>query len=86
MTLISNCHCSPVLSQGVPREVAETCLALGKEMESMFEGDVADFDEKMRPLLKIMCAEVAKQKRRLGGDFAVAHAVVSRDVEEYRAM
>ena len=48
----------------------------------MFEGDVFDFDEKMQPLLKIMCGEVAKQKKRLGGDFAVAHAVVSRHVKD----
>ena len=46
----------------------------------MFEGDVFEFDAKMQPLLKIMCDEIAKQKRRLGGDFAVAHAVVSRYV------
>ena len=45
------------------------------------QGEVSDFDKKMRPLLKIMCGEVAKQKRRLGGDFAVAHAVVSRYVK-----
>ena len=67
-----------LLLQGVPRDVAETCLSLGKEMESMMAGDVDGFDDKMRPLLRIMCAEVARQKRRLGGDFAVAHAVVSR--------
>ena len=67
--------------QGVPRDVAETCLSLGKEMESMMAGDVDGFDDKMRPLLRIMCAEVARQKRRLGGDFAVAHAVVSRYIQ-----
>ena len=41
------------------------------------DGDF-DFDAAMSPLLKIMCREISKQKRRLGGDFAVAHAVVTR--------
>ena len=31
-------------------------------------------------MLKILAREIAKQQRRLGGDFAVAYAVVSRDV------
>ena len=44
----------------------------------MMNGDIDKFDEKVRPLLNIMCREIAKQKKRLGGDMAVAHAIVSR--------
>ena len=47
-------------------------------MEEMWKGKIDTFDEKMRPLLKIMCREIAKQQKRLGGNMAVAHAVVSR--------
>ena len=50
-----------------------------KEMEQFWLGDFDfDFDESMRPLLKIMGREISKQKRRLGGDFAVAFAVATR--------
>ena len=67
-----------MLFKGVPREDAELILTTSKEFESMMNGDIDKFDEKVRPLLKIMCREIAKQKKRLGGNMAVAHAVVSR--------
>ena len=63
------------------REDAETILGAAKEMEKIWTDANADgsvFDAACRPLLKIMCREISKQKKRLGGDFAVAHAVVTR--------
>ena len=56
-------------------------MKASKDLESLLvhmDGDLASFDEKMQPLLKLMSREIVKQKKRLGGDFAVAHAVVSR--------
>ena len=53
-------------------------MKFGKEMEEMWKGNIETFDEKMRPLLKIMCREIAKQQKRLGGNMAVAQAIVSR--------
>ena len=67
--------------QGVSREDAEILMKASKDLESLLvhmDGDLASFDEKMQPLLKLMSREIVKQKKRLGGDFAVAHAVVSR--------
>ena len=50
-----------------------------KVFEDVFQKGIVDgFDEGMQPLLKLMSREIMKQKKRLGGDFAVAHAVVSR--------
>ena len=69
------------LFQGVSREDAETILGAAKEMEKIWTDANTDgsvFDAACRPLLKIMCREISKQKKRLGGDFAVAHAVVTR--------
>ena len=66
--------------KGVSRQDAETILQSEKEFENMMKGEVDNFDAAVQPLLKIMCREIAKQKKRLGGDFAVAHAVVSREV------
>merc|ERR1719188_880197 len=47
-------------------------------MEILLSPDISSFDEKIQPLLKLISREIGKQKKRLGGDFAVAHAVVSR--------
>ena len=72
--------CLP-LFQGVSREDAEIILTASKEMEKIWtdaEADGSVFDAACRPMLKIMCREISKQKKRLGGDFAVAHAVVTR--------
>ena len=44
----------------------------------MMNGTCDDFDDQMKPLLKIISKEIVKQRTRLGGDFAVAQAVVSR--------
>ena len=46
--------------------------------KALAEGKVDGFDDGMQEFLKLMSREVIKQKKRLGGDFAVAHAVVSR--------
>ena len=47
-------------------------------MDAVMAGEGDGFDDKMQPLLKLMAREIGKEKKRLGGDFAVAHAVVSR--------
>ena len=63
------------------REDAEMILKAAKEMEKIWTSTDADgsvFDAACRPILKIMCREISKQKKRLGGSFAVAHAVVTR--------
>ena len=65
--------------KGVPKEDAKIILDTTKELrENVMKGDLGKFDKTIQPLLKIVCREIAKQKKRLGGDFAVAHAVVSR--------
>ena len=44
----------------------------------MSKGQVEDLAELYMPIGRIICQEIAKQKQRLGGDFAVAQAVMSR--------
>ena len=51
-----------------------------KKFQPLMKGEVDGFDDGMQPLLKMMSREIKRQKKRLGGDFAVAHAVVSRQV------
>ena len=42
------------------------------------EGKFGEMEKLHRPVLRIISREVSKQKKRLGGDFAVAHAVSTR--------
>ena len=51
--------------------------------KALAQGKVDGFDDGMQEFLKLMSREVIKQKKRLGGDFAVAHAVVSRYVQRW---
>ena len=66
------------ITQGVTREDFQILQEAMKTFEPMIRGEVDCFDDGMQPLLKLMSREIIKQKKRLGGDFAVAHAVVSR--------
>ena len=72
------------IQQGVPREDAETVLSFGENMGKFMSGQISgnQFDEMIRPVLKIMGKDILRQKIRLGGDFAVAQAVVSRESRE----
>ena len=59
--------------------MAETVIQKVKVLEAAWKGgEVEGLDEKCFPLWKIISQEIGKQKKRLGGDFAVAQAVISR--------
>ena len=76
---------SPCISllKGFPYEDAKTILKTAREMQSIWAGKVVDFGELHRQLLSIACREIGRQKRRLGGTFAVAHAVTSRENRDF---
>ena len=70
--------------QGWSREDAAIATKFSEEWQSYTAGRTdKDGDTMFRPLLKIMCREIAKQHRRLGGDFAVAHLVMSRKSRDF---
>merc|ERR1712241_111721 len=64
--------------KGISQKDAETVLSAMKAFENLARGQVEGIEEVFEPLLRIMCREIVKQKKRLGGDFAVAQAVMSR--------
>ena len=42
-----------------------------------------DFDKVAEPMYKAMADDIKKQKKRLGGDFAIAHAVATRASRDF---
>ena len=64
--------------QGVKKEVAESVLKAGMSMEESLKNGGKDFDVLVKPLYQAMTDDIKKQKKRLGGDFAIAHAVATR--------
>ena len=66
--------------QGVPRDIAKTVLTTVPEIEKIMKsGELEGMDELCRPLWSVICRDVVRLKRRLGGDFAIAQAVISRE-------
>ena len=55
-----------------------TVLTLEKNWDETMKDE-----EKLRPIYKIMATDILRQKARLGGTFAVAHAVASRAMRDY---
>ena len=50
----------------------------------MSTGGFDDIDwDKAKPFLANMCKDILVQKQRLGGDFAVAHAITSRNMRDH---
>merc|ERR1712110_12423 len=64
--------------KGYSREDVNTVLYFHSKMK-VFNGDGDCFDANIRPVLKIMAQDILRQKERLGGDFAVAQTVFSRE-------
>ena len=68
------------MKQGYTREDVEHALKLAKTVTKIMtgQGEGLKFDSGAHEMLKMICKEVQAQKKRLGGDFAVAHVVFSR--------
>ena len=65
--------------KGISQEDARVVLNATKAFEMMAAGQVDGIEKHFDPLLRIMCREIVKQKKRLGSDFAVAQAVMTRE-------
>ena len=65
------------------REVAESILSAGPKIEASMKDGFKDFDLHAKPLYKAMVDDIKKQKKRLGGDFAIAHAVATRASRDF---
>ena len=68
------------IKQGYTRDEVEHALTFAKLATKIMtgQGEGIKFDSGAGEMLKMICKEVQVQKKRLGGDFAVALAVFSR--------
>ena len=54
------------------------------EIQKMSTGRFDDIDwDKAKPFIANMAKDILVQKQRLGGDFAVAHAITSRNMRDH---
>ena len=60
-------------------------MSAARNVEDFFSGNLTaeEFDEIVQPFYKAMAEDITRQKKRLGGDFAVAHAVATVKSREY---
>ena len=57
----------------------DTVLGVSSGMEEMLgSGSMSKYDELMRPLYGVMSKHIELMKKRLGGNIAVAQAVMSK--------
>merc|ERR1711997_191559 len=70
--------------KGVTKEALEDIRFVEQEMQKMSTGSIDDIDwSKAKPFLKNMAKDILVQKNRIGGDFAVAHAVMTREMRDH---
>ena len=57
-------------------------LEVAKLWEKVLD-DKSIFEEKFKPVYKLMADDIQRQRKRLGGTFAVAHAVATRGNRDF---
>ena len=70
--------------QGVPRDYVDIMKVAWSEFEKIIEGsfDGVDWD-KMKPFYACIAKDIDTHKKRIGGDFAIAQAVTSREMRDH---
>ena len=85
MYFIERCHNCDLTNefQGLTREfideINETKREYGKRKNEMKEVNFSDF----KSFFGLIAKDVGVQKKRIGGNFAVAHAVNNQELREY---
>ena len=62
--------------------VAECGNAISGEFKYMLEGEQFDFNKVAR-FYSEMCKDILKERKRMGGDFVIAHAVPTRALRDH---
>merc|ERR1719322_1620185 len=68
---------------GQSKELAESIIKVVQDMEAVVSKGFEGIEEIGKPLYKAMSDDISRQRKRLGGDFAVAHAIAKRVSRDY---
>lgn len=63
--------------KGIPQERIDAVGDCTKDFHAMVKGEPYDADKVAR-LHALMCKDIARERKRIGGDFVITHAVTSR--------
>ena len=74
--------CAQKFLKGVPQHRLDTVASGMPEFMGLLDGKEYDF-EKLCKLYSLMSEDIAKEQRRIGGDWAVAHAVPTRKFRDH---
>ena len=73
-----------ILFQGISRETVEEYKKSQKMFETMLTGNLTNEDfAKAKPFYQDMAENIKIQRKRIGGNFAIAQAVTSQDMREF---
>ena len=62
------------------KERSEFLMKLGKEEAKMFTGD---YDKELfAEYFELLCGDIKRERARLGGDWAIAHVILTRDYRD----
>ena len=67
----------------MPKEIAEAIIDSASKMEAALASRDSKTFDTLHPLYKEMADDILRQKKRLGGDFAIAHAVATRTSRDF---
>ena len=67
----------------MPKEIAEAIIDSASKMEAALASRDSKTFDALHPLYKEMADDILRQKKRLGGDFAIAHAVATRTSRDF---
>ena len=67
--------------QDIPKEIA--LAVLSTQFFNLDFKDAEEMTKRVEPFFKIMGEDIVRQKKRLGGTFAVAHAVPTRASRDF---
>ena len=68
--------------KGVPQARLDACAGAEQDFEALTEGKLCD-QKKLLDLYSIMAKDIGKERRRMGGDWAVAQAVPTRILRDH---
>ena len=69
--------------QGVPKKHFDIMASIFEIWENMRKGNFEGIEEREKPFYELMTEYLVKERKRLGGNWAIAHTIFSRTQREF---